>query len=496
MVLVIFCTFLALLPSTWTPHDFVRLIRADFPCIGGNRVSDFSVLLAYAALGLALNTSHGMFAWKELVLISSSWLAMIGFGYWAFNPRVSRSRSDLSQQSAVCVAASICVFFSVILFCNPIVMQQRLGLDQKLMNYCLALVVFFSVVLFFGIFRQKTKGVRISAFAIFVLLFLCRIFTIRSSPSPFFDVFTLDTQASDYLLKGLNPYSQHYPDIYNGAYDYAPGYTYWPAVLYWQTLSRQFFGDIRYGYVIADALTVFSIRSIIADLKWSENIKKLIPLLWLGFPVSFFVLDESWVDVPLVACAALFLALAVKRRWWSAGIFLGLFCSVKQYAFIFAIYSALFVLWQNPVHWQWRSFLKLVGSAFAIMLLMFIPFVIWDWHGFYFNTVASVIHQKIRWDSLSFVPAFIRLHWFEMSFQQSLLLYGAAFTFSIYILYRYSSKIRDYGALGFASTFTYGVIFLFGKTAFCNYYYFMAFFVLFYFYGRSSITRQGGGLPN
>jgi hypothetical protein len=82
-----------------------------------------------------------------------------------------------------------------------------------------------------------------------------------------------------------------------------------------------------------------------------------------------------------------------------------------------------------------------------------------------------------------------------MSFRESLVLYAVAFVFSIGILYRYSSKVRDYGALGFASTLTYGVIFLFGKTAFCNYYYFMAFFVLFYFFGRSSLSRQGGGLP-
>jgi hypothetical protein len=459
-------------------------------------MSDFFILLAYAALGLSLNTSHGMFAWKELILVSSSWLAMVAFGGWALRPEMPHSRSELTQHSASCVAVCISLFFAVILFANPIVMQQQPGMDQKLMNYCLGLVLFFNVVLFFGIFRQKTKGVKISLYSIFALLFICRIFTIRSSPSPFFDVFTLDTQAADFLLKGLNPYSQHYPDIYNGAYDYAPGYTYWPAVLYWQTLSREVFGDIRYGYIIADVITVFSIRSIIADLKWSESIKNLISLLWFIFPVSFFVLDESWVDVPLVACAAVFLALAVKRRWLTAGIFLGLFCSVKQYAFIFAIYSALFVLWQNRVHWQWKSFLKLISSAFATMAMMFVPFVTWDWNGFYFNTVASVIHQKIRWDSLSFVPAFIRLHWFEMSFHQSLALYGLAFIFSIYILYRFSSSVRDYGALGFASVFTYGVIFLFGKTAFCNYYYFMAFFVLFYFFGRSSISRQGGGLPD
>jgi hypothetical protein len=81
-----------------------------------------------------------------------------------------------------------------------------------------------------------------------------------------------------------------------------------------------------------------------------------------------------------------------------------------------------------------------------------------------------------------------------MSFHQSLALYGAAFVFSTYVLYRFSSKVRDYGALGFSSTLTYGVIFLFGKTAFCNYYYFMAFFVLFYFFGRNPLTRRGSSL--
>jgi hypothetical protein len=444
-------------------------------------MGDLLILLAFFSLGLSLNTSHGMFAWKELFLISGTWLFMLAKNAVEL-PHPKLIKSSLCVQ----LAGIVCLLFIVIAYFNPIVLQQEIGTDADLMNYSLLLGISASVVLCCGLFAKNQAAAKVVFFSSAViagLLVLARIFTIRSAPSPFIDVFTIDTAAADFLVRGLNPYSQHYPDIYGGAYDYAPGYTYWPAVMYWQTISRELFGDIRYGYVIADLATAWSIRSILVDFKWAKIQAGVLALLWLAFPVSFFVLDESWVDVPFVACAALFLAFAVKRRWIWAGVFLGLFCSIKQYAVFFAVFGALYVLWQEKPRWNWTGFFKVIGAAFSVMAVMFVPFMIWDWDGFYSDSVRSVLDQKIRWDALSWVPALIRLHWLDISFSDSLILYGVTFVASIGVLFKFSRR-EDLRALGFSLVLTYGVTFLFGKTAFCNYYYLLAFFMLIYFVGR------------
>jgi hypothetical protein len=444
-------------------------------------IQDLSILFFYAVLGISLSFCHGHFAWNELLWIGGSWAVLSAASLVSFFKKLPPSKTEYPLFALAGVTITV---FSALLYLNPIVYQQLPGIDKDLMTLCLGLNALGAVILLGATLARKTKWVLISGYGMVALLFLARIFVVRSAPAPFIDVFTIDTAAADFLMRGLNPYSQSYPDIYHGAYDYLPGYTYWPAVLYWQTFSRALFGDIRYGYIIADLATAWSLRSIVSDLNWNKGMRAMAPLLWFCFPVALFVLDESWVDVPMVAFAALFLAFALKDRTTLAGISLGLFCATKQYSFFFAIFAGLFVLWQNRQpgwrNWRWKPFRTLVASTIGIMLLMFVPFLVWDWGGFYFNTVSSVIHQNVRLDALSFVSAFIQLRWFTMSFEQSLLLYGLALLVSIIVLY-FCSGTKNLRTIGFGATLTYGTTFLFGKTAFCNYYYLLAFFVLAYF---------------
>jgi len=74
----------------------------------------------------------------------------------------------------------------------------------------------------------------------FLLFFMAVLWL---SPNPLIDVFRSNSLAAGFFLRGLNPYSQSYPDIYGGQFDYRPGFLYWPGALFLQTLSKVVFGD-------------------------------------------------------------------------------------------------------------------------------------------------------------------------------------------------------------------------------------------------------------
>ncbi|MGZ3709381.1 MAG: hypothetical protein ACXWPM_11895, partial [Bdellovibrionota bacterium] len=95
---------------------------------------------------------------------------------------------------------------------------------------------FFAAALLARMVREKSHSARWAfrslAALLGLLLLTIQILVPAISPHPHIDVFVNNTAAVDFFLQGLNPYSQHYVDIYAGAYAYKPGFLYLPGVLY------------------------------------------------------------------------------------------------------------------------------------------------------------------------------------------------------------------------------------------------------------------------
>ena len=156
-----------------------------------------------------------------------------------------------------------------------------------------------------------------------ILLFISKVLVLVLCSDPHIDVFTSNTDAAQYFLQGLNPYLQTYRDIYNGGYDYTPGFAYWPGTLLIQSLG-QLGGDIRIAHILCDILSGILIFKIIA--KYQSNIIALLAvLLWFSIPFQNFNLQEAWIDTLLVTGFLGSFYFILENKFLAAGITLGIF---------------------------------------------------------------------------------------------------------------------------------------------------------------------------
>ena len=65
-------------------------------------------------------------------------------------------------------------------------------------------------------YQVKNKNI------ILILFLMLFISVLLLSPNPFIDVYRCNAEAAQVLLKGLNPYSHVYPDLYRGEFGYHP----------------------------------------------------------------------------------------------------------------------------------------------------------------------------------------------------------------------------------------------------------------------------------
>jgi hypothetical protein len=462
--------------------------------------------LFFTGLGVALQSTFGAYAFWELTFVSVCWLLVCLLGFLPTSFTVSRlwSLAGLYRFLTLLVA-----FFLFMTARNPMVTNQVAESYKMLENALQASAVIATALCLDAFLSWKglSSGLRkratVGYMLIGVLLFAAMIYTLRAVPQPFIDVFVANSLGADYFLQGLNPYTGKYPDIYRGYYDYVPGYVYWPGVLYLQTLAKTVFGDVRYATIIAELVTVLSLRRILKVLKWDPLFRNIVPIVWLSFPVSFFVLQQAWVDPLLICMAALFVLFLLENKMIFAGIALGYFCGIKQYSVFFGFLASAYVLFRSktdqqegarlkePKSWNWKEFNQLLLISALVFFALVLPFALWDWEGFYFNTVHMPLSQKMRMDSLSLVAGFARAG-ITVSGMQSAMIYLLAVLSSLYWIAT-KSRVNQLQTFTAGLIVTYGATFLFGKQAFCNYYYLLSFFVLLNLFVRSAPTRSPSG---
>ena len=462
--------------------------------------------LFFTGLGVALQNTFGAYGYWELTFVSVCWLLVCLLGFFPSSLSISLSWSSAGLYRLLTL---IVAYFLFLTAGNPMVTNQVATNYSMLVNLLQASAVIATALCLdaFCAWNGFSSGFRkratIGYMLIAVLLFAAMIYTLRAVPQPFIDVFVANSLGADYLLQGLNPYTGKYPDIYHGFYDYVPGYVYWPGVLYFQTLAKTVFGDVRYATIIAELITVFSLRKILKLLKWDPLFKNIVPIVWLSFPVSFFVLQQAWVDPLLICTAALFVLFLLQKKMDHAAIALGYFCGIKQYSVFLALLAGAYILLRpqtegqqgarlgDPKSWNWKEFLRLFVISALVFFALVLPFALWDWEGFYFNTVHMPLSQKMRMDSLSLVAGFARAG-FAVSGLQSAMIYLLAVLSSLYWIAT-RSRINQLQTFTAGLIVTYGATFLFGKQAFCNYYYLLSFFVLLNLFVRSAPTRSPSG---
>ncbi len=426
-------------------------------------------VLFYMLLGLVLRLTYGTYHPILLIVLVVSFGAFVGL---AVMRRNSQEHID-SRTSQGLVLSMVFLAFSVMLWLDPLIVTAQGTNMASGVRICTAFQLVTAIVLFASqLSRRRLPLVVWPALAIaWAVVPLVRFQTLQASPNPPIDVFVTNTMASDYLLAGSNPYAGEYPDVYEGKFDYQPGFFYWPAYLYWAAPFRAWLGDVRWAMIAADMLTAVALVVVGRKLELPTVTTALLPLVWLAHPVSLLVLELAWIDPLLIAGIAALLVGLLSQKWLAVGVLLGVVAATKQYGTLVGLMTLVYVF----THHRPAARRVLLSSA-ATWLLLMLPYVLLDWRALYDNTVAVYIGAAVRPDALSLVTHLQRT--FDVALPGGLLL--AVYLTVVasgcwWLSKRKEANLAEWtGILATAM----GTIFLFGKQAFCNYYFVVAFFVL------------------
>ncbi|MEO5970083.1 MAG: hypothetical protein ABIQ95_09160 [Bdellovibrionia bacterium] len=333
---------------------------------------------------------------------------------------------------------------------------------------------------------------RILAVAIISLLICAQFLIPALSPHPLIDVFVNNTAAVDFFLKGKNPYSQTYVDIYHGLFSYLPGFLYFPGLLFCLAPFRYLFGDIRFTFVFAqilNAILIYRIAKRRGPAKPGKNQQEadrqsvvmaeailpfLLPALWLSFPVTYHVLEQSWTDTLLIAFTFLIVDSIDLRRWAWVGILAGLVFTTKQYGFVISLFAILRVTQVGGLYQGIRCACFAAGAFSAVL----IPFIISNFKGLYAMSIQAQTGPGIRTDSLG-MSAFFALKWgYYLPGVAQVLIGVLGIGGGVWMLW--SDPVKKTDRMAVALFFSYGCSFLFGKWSFCNYHYLLASFLMLY----------------
>lgn len=294
------------------------------------------------------------------------------------------------------------------------------------------------------------------------------VWTIRTSPNPFIDVFTVHKEAIDALLKGGDPYRISFPNLYPpemARVFYNPealignrvafGYPYPPASLLLVVPGQLLLNDYRYAelalLVGAAALIGWSRRGLVA---------KLAACLLLTTPRVWFVIEQGWTEPVGIFLLALTVFLLIRQSI-PAGAAAGLMVVTKQYLG-FAGLAVIRLAFYRPQRWLWTAVAG-VGAAALITL----PMALDHPNAFVRNVVWLQTLEPFRMDSLSFVSWAARAGFGRGSYLWAV---GAALIAAVASLLLTRNSVSGFAAAVAVTTFS---MFVFGSKAFCNYYFFV-----------------------
>ncbi len=415
----------------------------------------------FALLGVGMHISRGQMDKSLQFAFLAFFITAVVVWFFEF-----RKPKTGSGRALVLLVFCISLLFSVLMIRNPNIIYKDNEGYLNIINY-LAIVVLALLLMLFVLKRKALFWV------LFFVIFVAKILVLKVSPNPYIDVFRSNSLAVDYLLSFNNPYSQTYPDIYSGLYDYMPGFLYWPGYLIWSVPFKLVFGDIRFGMVLADALSAIALLRISQKLNLNFEFSMFLVLSWMLFPIRYFVIEQAWID-PLLFCAFVWsICFYLEKRILLFGLTLGFLCSIKQYAVLIPWFLI-------PIIYR-RSFgelKKVIVYCLCSVLVLFIFFLIWDFNGFLNMTVLNHWDANIRQDAYSMLPFLGRF--IGLDLMQKISQFVVALSIFIPTLWLYMKKDIELKSVFACILTSFGISFFFGKFAFANYYDLLAGFTVVY----------------
>jgi hypothetical protein len=371
---------------------------------------------AAVLLGGALQISDGTFDPAALTLATAA-AGLAAFA--ARRGRIAESGPEerLQRLAQVVLGYGVVLGVACTLLASPTseAPARSLGGVRALVPSALILVsAYLSIHL-----RASLLRVRFAALvAIFVAM---GIAAVQLSPHPWIDTWVFEQMGAEAFLRGANPYSIDYPNIYAGGLDrvfYAAEmlrdghvtiYPYPPLTLLAGTLSQALFGDVRYAGVAELAIAAVAIARLggkPGSGTRARTTAELAALFVLFQPRTLLVLEKAWTE-PLVLCCVALTLLAVQRFRERApagavlaGLAAGALVASKQYAPLLL----LPLVFAAPREGRGRAAL----AALVVPALTLAPFALWDWQELFNDLLRAHVLQPLRLDSLSLVALWAR----------------------------------------------------------------------------------------
>jgi hypothetical protein len=441
--------------------------------------SKLLALAYFVALGLILIFTHGH-------LVSTPLLALVALhaSYTVVELRRADRRAAAPGSHGLLLAMllvfALCLAGSdQLIYAEPGEAQQQL--DRWLPVLPLLVGLAFVALL---VRRRRERAGRIAFYVavagVVACLIAARVLVLRASPAPHIDVWTSSVEAVRHFLDGRNPYAQSYADIYRGRYDYAPGFPYLPGYLLWASAWSAATGssDVRVSLLAAELVTAGLVWGWLRSLGVERTIGTLLAALWLALPIDLFVLEQAWIDPVLLMGFSGAIWALTARRWLACGALLGFSLATKQYALIGAAFFVLHAWRAGGL----RAAARLAAACALVFAALCVPFFVADAGAFWRNTVTSWWSARPRRDALS-LPAWIA---YVAEVEQPASLRRLFAPFAILSVAAWAALLFWFARrkpptirhLAVAVSLAYGWMFLFAKQAFCNYYYFLSFFLL------------------
>ena len=114
--------------------------------------------------------------------------------------------------------------------------------------------------------------------------------------------------------------------------------------------------------------------------------------------MSNFVLEQAWVDSMLISIFLIFYQLLLSQRFLFAGIMIGIFVSIKQYAGFVPILIGLHFLGQ-----KFLEFSKVTLAALGSFSMIMLPFLLDSPQGFFEMSIRVPLGSEFRADSFSLI---------------------------------------------------------------------------------------------
>jgi hypothetical protein len=425
------------------------------------------VQVANGALGQAPQVANGGLGQVANHVLAPPALLWLAFAVLAalLVPLSGRLRiqSGLAEQALVLLAAVVLARqFAQLASSPPGINMFSPAAQDKDTFY--AAIAAGAVLAGLGLSARPALG-RIGPIALVAVFLVAGRWMLAASPLPYIDVFVFQRDGAEALLRGHNPYSLRYPDIYGVSPNYGPGlsiggtlqfgFPYYPLSLL-LVVPAHLLGDVRIAHLLASALFGY----VIMTLRPSP-VARAAGALFLFTPRSLFVLEQSWSE-PLVLAMLALVAIAADRRPALLPWALGLLVAVKQYS-VFMVPLAWLLL--SPVQRTWRQ-----GGAFLLKaalpgLVITLPFLLAHPRDFWHDVVRLQVLQPFRADALSFSA-----WWYAQRGTQPSTLWAFGTTAAMLGLYLWRAP-RGIGGYVAGIAVVYLLFFATNKQAFCNYYY-------------------------